>query len=63
MFDLICSRNIYHESRSPWIVVLTVTNPNQPTCKYALIPQKLQQEQFNKPKKKKKSQIELGIQN
>ena len=25
----------------------------QPTCKYALIPQKLQQEQFNKPKEKK----------
>ena len=42
MFDLICSRNIYHESQSPWIAVLTVTNPNQPTCKYTLIPQKLQ---------------------
>ena len=26
MFDLICSRNNYYESRSPWIAVLTVSN-------------------------------------
>ena len=41
MFDLICSKNNYYESFSPWIAILTVTNPYQPTCKYAVIPQKI----------------------
>ena len=39
-----------NKSQPPWVAILKVTNANQPTHKYNLIPQKSQQEQYENPR-------------